>query len=364
MELSTPATWMEKYLELVHRFSVDVIGLPIPAQPTRLEDNRKDWALTALREELREFELGNVLEDEVDALLDLAYFAFGRLIEMGIVPGAAFEEVHAANMGKVRGELSKRPNSKGFDAIKPEGWLPPALLPYLSLDRRQVRAAYEAALSEREATEAAQTPDNEPKETGKPKLLVLGYARHGKDTVAEILQEEYGYKFTSSSMFCAEKVIWEALQNPNAALQRHLDSGEPGMSAKLLWEELEMMINQRYANAEACFKDRSNFRTAWFSLIAAYNYPEKERLAREIFAENDVYVGIRNKREYYSIVNSGMVDIVIWVDADQRCEVEFHGSCTVEPWMSNWIIDNNGTEDELHRNVHQLMSYLGIERNT
>ena len=364
MELKTTATWMEKYLDLVLQFNQDIIGLPIPEQPSRLDPERKKWASGALSEELTEFMDATELEDEVDALLDLVYFALGRVIEMGVVPGAAFEEVHAANMAKVRGELSKRPNAKGFDAIKPDGWQPPNLLPYLALDRRQVRAAYEAALSKREATEATQTPQNEPVSIGKPKLLVLGHAQHGKDTVAEILQAEYGFQFMSSSLFCAEKVIWAALQDTHGAVDRHTEAGSPGMSADRLADELDMMLNRHYANAEACFEDRSNFRTAWFSLIAAYCYPEKERLAREIFAENDIYVGVRNKREYYAIANSGAVDGVIWVDASERHEPEAYGSYTVEPWMSNWIIDNNGTEEDLHRNVHQLMANLGFERIT
>jgi len=52
MELKTPATWMEKYLELVHRFNADLIGLPIPEQPSRLDPERKKWANGALSEEL------------------------------------------------------------------------------------------------------------------------------------------------------------------------------------------------------------------------------------------------------------------------------------------------------------------------
>ena len=362
MELKTAATWMERYLMLTHQFNADIIGLPIPETPSRLDPDRKKWASGALSEELTEFMDADTLEDEVDALIDLCYFALGRVIEMGVVPGAAFEEVHAANMAKVQGELSKRPHAKGFDAVKPEGWTPPNLLPYLALDRRQVRAAYEVALSEQEATEATQTPQNEPVSNGKPKLLVIGHARHGKDTVAEILQRDYGFTFTSSSLFCAEHVIWDAVQNPTEALEHYVEAGCPGITHLQLTDELRMMAEQNYADHEACFKDRGNFRTAWFSLIAAYCYPEKERLAREIFEENDIYVGIRNKREYYSVVNSGLVDAVIWVDASERVDQEPMASCTVEPWMSNWIIDNNGSEEDLERNTHQLMFHLGFER--
>jgi hypothetical protein len=362
MELKTAATWMEKFLRLTHQFNADIIGLPIPETPSRLDAERKAWAWTALQEELLEFQESITLEDEVDALIDLCYFALGRIIEMGVVPGAAFEEVHAANMAKERGELSKRPHAKGFDAVKPEGGTPPFLLPYLALDRRQVLQAYEAALSEQEATERHPEPDVNPMDAGKPKLLVLGHARHGKDTVAEVLQQEYGFTFTSSSLFCAEHVIWEGIHNPDHTLANHRDAGEPGMSADSLETELSMMRDQNYADAEACFKDRGNFRTAWFSLIAAYCHPERERLAREIFAENDIYVGIRNKREFRAAVNAGIVDLTIWVDASERVDQEPMASCTVEPWMADVTIDNNGTEDELHRNIHQLMATLGIER--
>lgn len=362
MELKTPATWMEKYLALVHQFNVEIIGLPIPSTPSRLDPERKQWASGAMGEELSEFMNAETLEDEVDALLDLSYFALGRVIEMGVLPGASFEEVHDRNMGKKRGELSKRPFARGFDAVKPEGWTPPNLLPYLSLTRSEVLLAYDAKLRAREAAEAAPSLTAEPEERGKPKLLVLGHARHGKDTVAEILQKDYGFTFTSSSLFCAKKVIWNAIHYPREALNRHKAAGSPGMDVDALETELVMMMDREYPSVEACFNDRANFRTAWFSLIAGYCYPNKERLAREIFEENDIYVGVRNKREYYAIVNSGIVDGVIWVDASERSEAEPMGSCTVEPWMSNWIIDNNGTEDELHHNVHQLMAHLGFER--
>jgi dephospho-CoA kinase len=353
---------MEKYLDLVLQFNQDIIGLPIPDSPSRLDPGRKKWASRALSEELTEFVEAAELEDEVDALVDLAYFALGRIIEMGVVPGAAFEEVHAANMAKVRGELSKRPDSKGFDAIKPDGWQPPNLLPYLALSRQQVRAAYAAALSEQDAAEGSAGPGISPAGYGKPKLLVIGQARHGKDTVAEILERDYGFKFTSSSFFCAEKVIWDAVQSPHKALDRYVEAGCPGVGHRHLKDELDLMRNRRYTDAEACFEDRGNFRTTWFSLIAAYCYPEKERLAREIFAENDIYVGIRNKRELWAVINSGLVDYTIWVDASERSEAELMSSCTVEPWMADCVVDNNGSEEDLERNVHQLMATLGLER--
>lgn len=364
MELPKVSSWMERYLALVHHFNADIIGLPIPEKPRRLSDSRKDWARTALEEELIEFYNAETLEDEADALVDLSYFALGRLVEMGIVPGLVFDEVHEANMRKRRGELSKRPNSLGFDAVKPEGWTGPNLLPYLSLDRSAVRAMYDVKLATLELAEATQTLDVELGEAGKPKFLILGHARHGKDTVAEILRDEYGFTFTSSSLFCAEKVIWKAIHNQRAAIDRHIAASSPGMSAEQLIEELGMMAGREYPSYAECFADRANFRAAWFSLIAAYCYPDKERLAREIFAENDIYVGIRNRRELNAVLNAGLADVTIWVDASERVDQEPMASCTVEPWMAMFTIDNNGFAEDLRRNVHQLMSTLGFERST
>lgn len=110
-------------------FNETVVGLPIPAQPTLLRGARLEWANAAMQEELTEFNeaaASNSLPDAADALIDLVYFALGRLVEMGVNPAKVFDDVHAANMLKKRGDLpAKRPGSLGYDAVKPPGWLPP-----------------------------------------------------------------------------------------------------------------------------------------------------------------------------------------------------------------------------------------------
>ena len=47
----------------------------------------------------------------------------------------------------------------------------------------------------------------------KKKLLVIGHGRHGKDTVCEILRDEFGYTFESSSQFCSKLFIYDDLKN-------------------------------------------------------------------------------------------------------------------------------------------------------
>jgi phosphoribosyl-ATP pyrophosphohydrolase len=109
-------------------FHDKVTALPIPIRPSVLDSDDLEWSVNAMKEELEEFEQAT-LEDNIDgaadAMIDLIYFALGRLVQMGVPAKEVFEAVHEANMQKQQGELSKRPGSKGHDAVKPEGWQAP-----------------------------------------------------------------------------------------------------------------------------------------------------------------------------------------------------------------------------------------------
>jgi predicted HAD superfamily Cof-like phosphohydrolase len=89
-------------------------------QPHSRKEARADW----IDEEVRELREASTLFDAADAYLDIAYFAIGGLVEMGINPGELWRIVHAANMAKVQpdGSVKRREDGK---IIKPEGWVPP-----------------------------------------------------------------------------------------------------------------------------------------------------------------------------------------------------------------------------------------------
>lgn len=81
-----------------------------------------------LEEELKEFDeaiLNNDAEGAVDALIDMEVLILGTLY-LGRVNGdLAWDEVFKANLTKERGTKETRPGSRGFDLIKPVGWIAP-----------------------------------------------------------------------------------------------------------------------------------------------------------------------------------------------------------------------------------------------
>lgn len=162
------------------------------------------------------------------------------------------------------------------------------------------------------------------------KIAVIGYGRHGKDTVCEILKNHYMLDFKSSSYFCAEKVIFPVLSNIYG-----------------------------YKTVEECYQDRHNHRKEWYDLIADYNNEDLTRLGKDILKEHSIYCGLRRKEELLELQKQKIIDYTIWVDASERIPyVEDINSCTVDRTMADFIIYNNGTHSELEDKVHYLMHFL------
>lgn len=167
----------------------------------------------------------------------------------------------------------------------------------------------------------------------RPKILVIGYARHGKDTVCELLRDVYGFSFVSSSFFCAEMLIFPLLAS-----------------------------KYNYQSVKDCFDDRVNHRAEWYEAIRAYNLGDDSRLGRAIWEKNDVYCGLRSSVEFKVLQNKRAFDYCFWVDAGNREPDEDQSSCTVEKSMADYIIDNRGSLDQLALNLDTLMQSIGIDK--
>jgi len=151
----------------------------------------------------------------------------------------------------------------------------------------------------------------------KIKLLVIGNARHGKDTLAELLQEEFGLK------------------------------GKYG-----------------YETPEQCFEDRINHRPEWYQMICDYNKNDQARLAKGILSLTDCYVGMRDRDEITECVKQGLFDLIIWVDASERLPLESKESFNIDKSCADIIVDNNGTFQEFKARVSRLGKIIMSENLT
>tara|TARA_R110001599_G_scaffold50161_8_gene142375 strand:+ start:78 stop:611 length:534 start_codon:yes stop_codon:yes gene_type:complete len=158
-----------------------------------------------------------------------------------------------------------------------------------------------------------------------PKLLVVGAARHGKDTFAEILSQEFGMTFESSSQAASDIFIYESLKG-----------------------------KYKYKTPEECFEDRMNHRQEWYELICEYNKYDKARLAKGILERTDCYVGMRDYSEIEECLRQSLFDIVIWVDAPKRLPMEDPSSFNIDKSCADIVVENNDTLEDFFNRVTRI----------
>lgn len=172
------------------------------------------------------------------------------------------------------------------------------------------------------------------------KLLIIGYGRHGKDTVAELLRDNMGYKFISSSEFVGRRCVWPQMQE----------------DARDTFGDYPFA----YSSFEECFADRANHRPHWADAISAYNTPDKTRTASEMLDMGyDIYVGMRRRNELIPVKEKNIFDEIIWVDRSEHLPPEPETSMDIKPTDADTILDNNGSMADLILNLQKLMGAEG-----
>jgi len=166
------------------------------------------------------------------------------------------------------------------------------------------------------------------------KLLIVGHGRHGKDTVSEILNKISGLRFESSSMHCAQEVLFPMLKDKYG-----------------------------YTTVSECFNDRHNHRAEWYDAISDYCKEDLTRIGREIFDYSDIYCGLRNKEEMMAMRKENVFDYAIWVDRSEHLPPEPVDSMNITEDMCDYSIDNNGTLEELEVLVFKMLSDLELQTN-
>lgn len=159
-------------------------------------------------------------------------------------------------------------------------------------------------------------------------IAVVGYARSGKDTFAEMLVEALQphiaqtLRFTSSSLFACERAVM------------------PTLAPKY-----------GYKAPEDAFADRMQHRQEWADLITAYNAGDPARLGREMReAGMSIYVGCRRIAEMDAMYWQGITGPWIWVDRPgitaETGSMDF-GVCKFAeraPIGSRIVLNNHGLE--------------------
>lgn len=160
------------------------------------------------------------------------------------------------------------------------------------------------------------------------KLLILGHARHGKDTLAEIICDNSDLKFAGSSMTSCEIFLFDILNKK---------------------------YNLSYSSVKEAWEDRVNHRDKWYNEICAYNSEDKLRLVKDILKIADIYVGLRNHEEVEQAIKEKSFDHIIGI-YDYRKPLESKQSNTADVLKySDFIITNNGTIDDLKEKVIKLI---------
>jgi hypothetical protein len=115
-------------IDEVFTFNEEVIGIKADS-PRTLTEAQIGWTRKAYAEEIVELDEAWHKRDivgQVDATIDLLYFAIGTLKKLGLTREQAFLcfiAVHEANMTKKRGTVAGRGGEE--DAAKPVDFVPP-----------------------------------------------------------------------------------------------------------------------------------------------------------------------------------------------------------------------------------------------
>ena len=143
------------------------------------------------------------------------------------------------------------------------------------------------------------------------KLNINGYARHGKDTVADMFVKHHGLIKVSASHVYARDIMAEGYLGP-------------------------------YESVEECYQDRVNHRKEWYEFIRSKAKEDPTYYVKQMLAEGDIYVGHRGIFEYESTAH--LFDATIWVDGSKRgLPPEDKSSCEMSPKIfHDFYIDNSG----------------------
>ncbi len=156
------------------------------------------------------------------------------------------------------------------------------------------------------------------------RILILGDARHGKDTLADMLCDNSSLRSAGSSQTALDVFLFDVLKNKH---------------------------NLSYSSKEEAYEDRINHRKIWYDEICLYNSVDRLKLVKDILKVADIYVGLRNHLEVESAISESVFDHIIGV-YDYRKPRESNESNSADVFKySDFVIMNNGSLSDLESKV-------------
>ena len=116
---------MESPFKLVEKFNHELVGVPVRPFPYFLGQEEATWLFNVIweeRDELISAYYANEPIEQIDALMDLIYFAMGGLTRLGVTAEQSdeiFKCIHERNMLKKSGNKDR---GSDLDATKPADW--------------------------------------------------------------------------------------------------------------------------------------------------------------------------------------------------------------------------------------------------
>lgn len=170
-------------------------------------------------------------------------------------------------------------------------------------------------------------------------IVVTGYGECGKDTFCTFLEQSFGLSWVSSSRYAFDEFLFAKMVNE--PLFAHITK---------MWQNPSDALRAALYEAR---REKQGYRDWYAEQIIAYNTPDPSRLGRGIFANYDIYNGIRNANELNALKQIGLVDLVIWIDRP-LVPIEPVSSMTVHPSDATIIVNNNGTLVDLYEKAYQI----------
>jgi predicted HAD superfamily Cof-like phosphohydrolase len=84
-----------------------------------------------ISEEFDELVASKTKTDDLDALIDILVVTVGAIHSLGVDAEGAWNEVMRSNLAKIDSATNKVRKREDGKVLKPEGWTPPELAPYI-----------------------------------------------------------------------------------------------------------------------------------------------------------------------------------------------------------------------------------------